>query len=250
MHIVEYSSQPPLPAFRSRSVDRQPHPLALQHLNMPGITLRLAPAASCPPRPGLMSRARAFCGLSHSTGEGTPQTAAAASATAAAAAVTADTVQAAWAPGSESDPRAMFASLLAHCGGLRLRLVEGPGAAAKSISFTPEMPFIRPGLYSGAYGAHYGQHRIETLLVEYQRSGSERGARPNSLNAQLLAAQVLHHSRRPRRVGGIGSPCRAFAAWCLGTDLARGFRCAARPAPVPAPPARGGRHRRRCLERR
>ncbi len=119
---------------------------------------------------------------------------------AAAVAAPADPVQrvlTCWHPAAPGDPRELCAALIGGGGGggaggpggagggagfrsglgaLRLRAVEGPACPAAAIAFSADMPVVRPGLYAGAYGADYGQHRVEHLLVEYRRCA--RAAHP------------------------------------------------------------------------
>jgi hypothetical protein len=45
----------------------------------------------------------------------------------------------------------------------------GSGASQSPAVAAPAVPFVRPGLYVGAYGDQYGQHKHEVLLVEYRR---------------------------------------------------------------------------------
>jgi len=51
---------------------------------------------------------------------------------------------------------------------LRFQWVDGPTRTSELV-YTADMPIIRPGLYSGTYGEHYGQFRHEILLIEYRR---------------------------------------------------------------------------------
>ena len=75
----------------------------------------------------------------------------------------------AWAIDAPGDAAEMVASLLALAApGLLLRAVDGP-AVARLAAGRDGAPAIRPGLYVGAFGPQYGQHRRKTLLVEHRR---------------------------------------------------------------------------------